>query len=370
MFHNSLSLTCLCSWIRHKTGKKLESFGCTYIELAPDVITWFQYMRSLDNTTTPYMRYSIPTPHNGTSKLKQDWNTKVLGENGFTSPWTFSLDRQVALVELMNITQGRYACANNGRCINPDTCSCPKGWMGFDCRVPICEQGYYEKEQTEFVTSTKDEDELEVFEKFMAQDKTYRLDTANSGYSNPSYQIVVERFVNGTFMLRSNVTKSGEAYLNEHSTGQGGYECSIRAVTEWEDYRSRQVFEHPNYYSHYMDQKTENDGMIYTHWIGMGWEPLYVKSVPLELKESSLNITNDTQRVFLYTDEGYKRLGEWSRTQYDWTKGKCIVEFRRVCDDDTDVYDLEAKDEYDEHHIVVQDTDLVRNSCIITDLKL
>ena len=106
------------------------------------------------------MRYSKPAPHNGTSIFRQIWNPIIQVEEGFTYPWTYSIDRQVALVELVNVTEGRYTCTNNGTCVAPHTCACAKGWMGFDCRVPICEQGFYEKEQQTFVKGTNDDKEL------------------------------------------------------------------------------------------------------------------------------------------------------------------------------------------------------------------
>ena len=44
-----------------------------------------------------------------------------------------------------------------------------------------------------------------------------------------------------------NVKTDGKRYLKNDGTFQGGYSCSIRSVTEWEDYRSGYLFEHPNY---------------------------------------------------------------------------------------------------------------------------
>ena len=45
-----------------------------------------------------------------------------------------------------------------------------------------------------------------------------------------------------------NVETDGKRYLKNDGTFQGGYFCSIRSVTEWEDYRSGYLFEHPNYF--------------------------------------------------------------------------------------------------------------------------
>ena len=112
-----------------------------------------------------------------------------------------------------------------------------------------------------------------------------------------------------------------------------------------------------------MDRKVEKDGVVYTHWNEMGWNPMYSKSSPLELRESFMNITKNTDRIYIYTDEGYRRQGVWSRTISNWTKGRCIVEFERVCDEGIKMYDLEAKDDgiqdLFDNDIVVQETDLV-----------
>ena len=357
---NSL-IDVMCAY-RHKTGRKHQSSECNLIELSPRALTWFQYVHALNNSYTQHMRYSPPTPFRGTSIIKEMWNPVFEFEEGFTSPWSYSVDRVVALVQLSNVTQGRYTCANNGTCIAPDTCACAKGWMGFDCRVPICEQGFFEKEQHVFVKGVNDDEELRTFEKFMQPGKSYRLNPAGSGYSNPAHVTVVERFMNDSFILRLNETMKGQRYLQQHYPfHQGGYECSIRAVTEWEDYRSGRSMNHSNYFSRFMDKKVESDGFQYTHWNEMGWDPMYIKSLPLFLRESSMNITDDTDRVYVYTDEGYLLEGVWTRTESNWTKGRCIVEFKRVCDGQIKMYDLEAEDVGQNMDIdtFVQDTDLV-----------
>jgi hypothetical protein len=159
---------------------------------------------------------------------------------------------------------------------------------------------------------------------------------------------------------------SGQRYLYSDGTYQGGYECSIRAVTEWENYRSGYLFQHPNYFSQYMDQKIEDDGSVYTHWKNMGWEATYKKTFPRELHESFLNITDKPRRTYIYTDEGYMRGGEWLRTDMQWKKGKCIVEFQRVCNENTIVTDLESTSHDNkiiDGYPIVQDTDLVSHFC-------
>ena len=57
-------------------------------------------------------------------------------------------------MELRNFTAGVYVCANGGNCSAPDTCRCAAGWAGFDCRTPICDQGYYVPLQERFVAGT------------------------------------------------------------------------------------------------------------------------------------------------------------------------------------------------------------------------
>ena len=34
--------------------------------------------------------------------------------------------------------EGVYSCYNRGSCIQPDVCTCPDGWEGVDCNIPIC----------------------------------------------------------------------------------------------------------------------------------------------------------------------------------------------------------------------------------------
>lgn len=348
--------------LRNEALQTYEDSRCFAIEIPPDFVTWFPYLQSWNNTVTPYRRYSAPSPYSWSSETPREWNAKVTPQQGHTSPWKFKIDRMLAIVQLYNITQGRYLCANGGKCVAPDTCSCAKGWIGFDCRVPVCEQGFYEKELPHFVEgSSYDDNELEVFEKFMTQNVPYRLDPSGDGYSNPGYLRIVEIFLNSTFLGRHE-EKTGvrERYLSLNESRQGGYQCSIRAVTEWES-RSGSLFEHPNYYSRYMDQKVEDDGQIYTHWVDMGWEATYRKSSVREIQDTSLNMSHNSKKIYIYTDEGYRRAGEWARTNSSWTKGKCIIEFRRVCNEGINIFDLQLLSngtESQEKYVIVQDTDL------------
>ena len=86
---------------------------------------------------------------------------------GRTGPWTYSADRQLALVDWLNVSQGVYVCANGGNCSAPDICECAPGWIGFDCRTPVCTQGYYQPNQQTYVSGEETNDELDDFIRFM-----------------------------------------------------------------------------------------------------------------------------------------------------------------------------------------------------------
>jgi hypothetical protein len=89
----------------------VKQSGCFPIELAPDAVTWFQYLQSWNDTLTPYRRYSKPFPHSWSSEKPQNWNPKLSPQKGYTGPWTFQIDRMIAIVQLYNVTQGKYTCA-------------------------------------------------------------------------------------------------------------------------------------------------------------------------------------------------------------------------------------------------------------------
>ena len=265
----------------------------------------------------------------------------------------------VALVELKEVSQGSYMCANGGNCIAPDKCACAKGWIGFDCRVPVCEQGFYEPYQDRFVKGVNNEHELEIFGIFMEQNVSYRLDPLDL-YSNPSYFRTVERFLNQSHIERRKEKFGGIPYMQDDGQIQGGYSCSIRSVTEWESYRSGFLFEHPNYFSRYMDKKLEADGKVYTHWEGMGFIPTYLKSRALHFDESVLTGLDYLNRTFVYSDQGFRKDGIWKKTGEQWTKGMCILEFKRVCQGMKKSVDLESSDV----GRLVQDPDLVSNTSV------
>ena len=155
------------------------------------------------------------------------------------------------------------------------------------------------------------------------------------------------------------LSNSSNASDSGGGDGQGGYSCSIRAVTEWESYRTGYVHEHPNFYSQYMDGRVEGDGhgVQYSWWQDMGWEPTHFKTDPLQLSNDDLNISTvatTMATVFVYTDKGYLRDGVWKRTEAPWTKGACIIEFQRVCDDPNKIKEVWSIS----IDSLVQDTDL------------
>ena len=381
---------------RWKTGRKEKAGACAMIELSTDTISPFPYDLSFaNNDVTAYMRYTPLTPYDWISDVRLPHNAFVEPTDGFTPPWKYTKDRQVAWVEWRNLTQGVYVCANNGNCTAPDTCVCAPGWIGFDCRTPVCEQGYYEKPstQTKFVSSTHASFELARFEEWLGEN-TYRLDPASNGgagYSNPLFTLVTERLTDRAHLVRGTQTQK-EDYLAANSDSpshtifkQGGYSCSIRSVTQWEDYRTGYKFEHPNYYSRYMDKKEEGDGIVYTEWEQMQWPPLYKKTTVLEFrgglqftgqtiqvkgdpKRGTCNISkvdmDDHDVFYTYTDEGWRRDGDWILVAGNtWVKGTCIVEFNRTCSNDRNkAFDLESvpfggKNVF-ENNLLVQDTDL------------
>ena len=325
---------------RSTTGLRDHPPNCMLMEVRTDALTPYQYLTSLDNSTTEHYRSAPLSPHGPQSEPPLPWNAILQPRDGHTEPWTYREDRQVALVELTNITQGSYACANGGHCVSPGVCACASGWAGFDCRVPICDSshGYWEPDQETFVAVDKvAEVDLSIFEPFMGWTVTPRLDPF-VGYSNPNYTTWVERFAEHNAIERTLEPTIGRRYLHINGTEQGGYSCSIRAVTEWEDYRSESVHDHPNFYSQYMDGKVEGDGLQYTWWEDMRWPPTHHKTDTLEFSNDELQTpaltASSFARLFVYTDRGYMRDGVWKRTDTSWEKGSCIVEFHRVCDDD------------------------------------
>mmetsp|Transcript_34542 Transcript_34542/g.55147 ORF Transcript_34542/g.55147 Transcript_34542/m.55147 type:complete len:2065 (+) Transcript_34542:19-6213(+) len=254
--------------------------NCVRIELSIGVRTPFPYEKETgDNDMTPLYRYTPSTPYGWNASFALGPHTKEAwdqGVRGWQSSGPAAPDRYVAHVKWQALQQGVYICANGGNCTAPDVCSCAPGWTGFDCRIPICEQGYYQPPSE----------------------------------SNPGF-----------------VEMEDGSLVKEQFPNKGLYECSIRSYTEWEnpDY----LHEHPNYYSRYMDHhptewhpekryQLEPETPLY--WDGMGWAATYEHLDPLG---------NDTNK-------GWTRKGYWVRKDVDqahWRKGKCTIEYTRECPD-------------------------------------
>ena len=138
-----------------------------------------------------------------------------------------SADRQVAYVELRTVTQGVYVCANGGNVTRPGYCQCPRGWVGFDCRIPVCRQGYFEEG-----------------------------DDARFPLWGERYPDWYDGWAAKPNEYPPNAT-TGRAFRH----GQGAYECSLRAWTHWEFKNcsegkcKNRVFEHTNFHTQYMDHR-------------------------------------------------------------------------------------------------------------------
>ena len=201
------------------------------------------------------------------------------GKNTWSSPNASELDRQVVLVELREIVQGPYVCANGGDCIRPGYCECNSdSWIGFDCRIPVCSQGYH---QPSFVNT------------------------------HPALFPAA---------LGEPLHPDGKSKWNDRYTDQGAYECSIRAYTPWEN--PFYLHEHPNYYSRYMTQmnlpRTPSDFQVYM------W--------PSELEFTRMY--NISEPMYDDVPQGWRRMGQWTKMRLPvpkWTMGKCTIEYDRQC---------------------------------------
>lgn len=146
---------------RDKTGWAESPEECHIMELAvelavnPELLrtewTPFRYEQS-DFSLTPYARETPNTQyHYGPTLAPTPWPDSITqgepGANPWSSPAIAALDRQIALVAWQNVTQGVYVCANGGNCTAPETCVCADGWVGYDCRTPVCNQGYFEPDR-------------------------------------------------------------------------------------------------------------------------------------------------------------------------------------------------------------------------------
>jgi hypothetical protein len=306
------------------TGRRDRPDRCMQIELPTDYIIPFQLLKA-DGGTTPNIRYSDITPYeNNPSNSWYGFLNPVVNRTG---PWEFLEDRQIAYVQWLSVTQGVFVCANGGNCTSPDICECASGWTGFDCRTPICTQGYYFPQQKHYVSGSEAADELHYFEPFMGYN-SYRREWP---YSNPNYTMQYEFYVNQSYIHRETRYFGNDRYLGPANwstlsrkvTYQGGYRCSVRSVTPWENLTY--TLSHPNYYSRYMNPKVEDDDIQYTNWTGMGWPPLY--------RKSKILVYYHLNKTYVYTDEGWRLWGTWNRTESTnlWTYGTCLTQFYRNC---------------------------------------
>ena len=341
------------------TGRQTAPSECLLLELPLNYKLPYEIVRA-NGTTTGYYRYSPKTPY--FSDSKNPWAGILVPTSERTGPYSYSADRQVAKVAWYNQSQGVYVCANNGNCTSPNVCECEKGWIGFDCRTPVCEQGYYHKNQKNFVSGLETPEEVFNFLRFMGNN-SYRL---NWPYSNPNYTEQIEYYENTSNIMREIIGSGGKLYEGQSTylSGkhlnilQGGYRCSIRISTLQENLTF--ILSSPNYYSRYMDEKTESDGKIYTYWKNMFWPP--VTSLSRVLEKVFNNLT------FEYTNEGYRKFGIWNITGNKWEYGTCITEFKRNCTENRmKQFDLHSK----LFNVYVQDTDLAyRPQIFYTDKKV
>ena len=174
-----------------------------------------------------------------------------------------------------------------------------------------------------------------------------------------------EFYVNESYVHRETRHFGNVRYLAEadwsrgthNVTYQGGYRCSIRSVTDWEN--QSYVYDHPNYYSRYMDRKRESDGVMYTHWTNMSWPAVHQHSRILD--QSFNNVT------YVFTNEGWRRQGIWNVTANVWEFGRCILQFQRNCTTKTKQLDFESG----LLHRVIQDPDIAyRPRVTYNDLRV
>ncbi|KDO16366.1 hypothetical protein SPRG_18103 [Saprolegnia parasitica CBS 223.65] len=264
--------------------------NCSLLELRANALSPFTYLREHGESTL-YHRYSPRTPY-GQDTLNLSYPGAPVLSPGLltTPPYTASVDRQLAQVELRVVVQGVYVCANNGNCSAPNICVCAPGWAGFDCRVPVCTQGYYTPTQPTLVAA----------DPIASAAAGHPSSNGNPTYSQTTEVLSWDQYTATTAMV------GGAAFLTAGGR-QGGYACSIRSLTQFEKPATltspANYWDFPNYYSLYMDMR-------------MYWPPLYEKTAP----------------VWDNTQMGYTRNGIWryvAPTQ--WQKGTCLVQFQRAC---------------------------------------
>ncbi|OQS07103.1 hypothetical protein THRCLA_00879 [Thraustotheca clavata] len=283
-----------CSWTKgfdcaQRTTSVVAT--CRLLELKIIALSYFTYFQE-HGSNTSYMRYSTQTPY-GQDQINLNYPGApvLVARRDTTPPYTATVDRQLAQAELRTISEGVYVCANNGNCTAPDICVCAPGWAGFDCRTPICHQGYYTPSQTTFV----------------AADPPQSAATNHpSSNGNPSYVKTIESLYPDHYTTTAQ-TVGNIRFLSQGSLPQGGYACSARSLTQFEKpatpYSPAYYWNFANYYSLYMNNS-------------MYWPPLYAK----------------TLAVWDNTQQGYTRDGIWQYiSPVQWQKGTCLVQFQRTC---------------------------------------
>ncbi|ETV80587.1 hypothetical protein, variant [Aphanomyces astaci] len=265
---------------------------CKLLELRATALSHYSYAVEHAIGSTPFRRYSTATPY-GQDRVNLTYpGAPVLIPGLFTTPpYTATVDRILASVERRRMTQGVYVCANQGNCTAPDICVCAQGWSGFDCRTPVCTQGYYTPTQPTFVSAEP------------LESKHFNHPPSNG---NPAYPQTVETLSWDHYTVAT-VSQGNTRFLSQGFEAQGGYACSSRSLTQFEKPATLDSPAHywnfANYFSQYM-----NDSMY--------WPPLYAKSPPL----------------WDNTQDGYRRAGIWSyQSPAQWQKGTCLVEFVRTC---------------------------------------
>ena len=153
--------------------------------------------------------------------------------------------------------------------------------LGFDCRIPVCNQGYHQPSFAE---------------------------------AHPAKFPV---------SLREPLHPDGKSKWNERYTDQGAYECSIRAYTPWEN--PFYLHNHPNYYSRYQTamglDRVATDFQMYMWPDELGFTRTY----------------NVSKAIYDDIKQGWRRMGEWDLQSAGthgtpkWTMGKCTIEYDRQC---------------------------------------
>ena len=237
---------------------------CFEMEITPEVLTPYQKLDSYDRIT-PHQRFPISR------------NYEYYGENEWSSPLPSIPDRQVVLVERREMAQGPYACANGGFCTSPGQCLCKKDmWTGFDCRIPVCTQGYFEpqfseRHETGYAAGTETRPEhpdggakgkpLNWADRYSYSGATSQAGKPGAPAIDPATGIPASGLVPQSYTIQDDgvtatgyctspksLTKNdcdvagglwfGEVQTNRmKATGQskqGWYSCSLRSYTEWE----------------------------------------------------------------------------------------------------------------------------------------